>query len=101
MGTVAGAIGFFLGSIVFAVADVSALRHGHQIGRDLVDSWVEESHSPSGRRRWSSGVWGSARMQRPEDRAQAVQIQSVILIVLLATMSLICVLSSIALLTRA
>jgi hypothetical protein len=46
-------------------------------------------------------VWGSARMQRPEDRAQAGQVQSVILIVLLTTMSLICALSSIALLTRA
>jgi hypothetical protein len=101
MGTVAAALGFFLGGIVFALADVSAFRHRDQIGRDLADWWVEESRSRSGRRRWSSGVWGSARMQRREDRAQAGQIQSVILIVLLTTISLICALASIALLTWA
>jgi hypothetical protein len=71
-----------------------------RVGEGLVDWWVDESRTGTGRRKWSSGVWGSDQMEDPDARKQAAASQGWAIAIVLATGSLILLLTAVSALVR-
>src|SRR2546421_5547083 len=89
MGRILEGLVFLAVSILLGLADRSVIRNRPGDGRALIDWWVEESRTASGRRKWTSGAWGGDKYRDPANREVAARLTSINLIVLLTTGSLV------------
>jgi hypothetical protein len=88
------------GSVGLGFVTVYFFRDRKRVGEVLVDWWVEESHAPSGRRRWSSGHWGSKKWLDLEARKQVAAWEGWGLVILFGTGTLVLFLACISVLLR-
>jgi hypothetical protein len=70
---------FFVGSAALAVITVYFFRDRQRVGEVLVNWWIEESDTSSGRRKLSSGTWGSKKWEDADTRRQTAALTGWIL----------------------
>ena len=84
------------GSAGLAAAAAFVVRNRQRVGEGLVDRWVDESRTDTERRKWSSGVWGSDKMRDPSAQKQAAASQGWAIAIVLATGSVILLLTAVS-----
>jgi hypothetical protein len=99
--TAVKALLLLVGSGGLAFLTVYFFRDRQRAGEVMINWWVEESHTASGRRKLSSGTWGSKKWDDPEVRRQAAAMQGWIFPIMFGMASLMLLLAGVSVLVRA
>lgn len=98
MVTVVGVLGLTALGVALGWGAVATARNVQQVGDALVEMWVSNSRTATGRRKWSHGRWGSKKYADPQTRRQTGTVEGVACLVFLATGSLLSYAGAVALL---